>query len=35
MVEWIQRRGAKKFKYTFDIEIENALTPKTWTEKMF
>jgi UDP-glucose 4-epimerase len=35
MVEWIQKRGPKKFKYTFDIEIENALTPKTWTKKMF
>jgi UDP-glucose 4-epimerase len=35
MVEWIQKRGPKKFKYTFDIEIENALTPKTWTNKMF
>lgn len=35
MAGWIQSRGPKKFKYTFDIEIENALTPKTWTQKMF
>lgn len=35
MTEWIAKRGPKKFKYTFDIEIESALTPKTWTQKMF
>lgn len=35
MAGWIQQRGPKKFKYTFDIEIENALTPKTWSQKMF
>lgn len=35
MAEWIQQRGTKKFKYTFDIEIENEKTPKTWTQKMF
>jgi UDP-glucose 4-epimerase len=35
MVEWIRTRGPKKFKYTFDIEIENTLTPKTWTQRMF
>lgn len=35
MAEWIGKRGPKKFKYTFDIEIESALTPKTWTKKMF
>lgn len=35
MAEWIQKRGTKKFKYTFDIEIENHLTPKTWTQRMF
>lgn len=35
MAQWIEARGTKKFKYAFDIEIENTLTPKTWTEKMF
>ncbi len=35
MAEWIQKRGAKKFRYTFDIEIINDKTPKTWTNKMF
>lgn len=35
MAKWIEERGPKKFKYTFDIEIENEKTPKTWTQKMF
>jgi UDP-glucose 4-epimerase len=35
MVDWIQKRGTKKFKYTFDIEIVSGKTPKTWTERMF
>ncbi len=35
MADWIKTRGAKKFKYTFDIEIISSKTPKTWTEKMF
>ncbi len=35
MAEWIQEKGPKKFRYTFDIEIVNKKTPKTWTEKMF
>lgn len=35
MIEWIQQRGPKKFRYTFDIEILNKKTPRTWTEKMF
>ncbi len=35
MIEAIQKRGPKKFRYTFDIEILNEKTPKTWTNKMF
>lgn len=35
MAEWIEKRGPKKFKYTFDIEIINKKTPKTWTDRMF
>ncbi len=35
MTEWIQARGPKKFRYTFDIEIVNDKTPRTWTERMF
>lgn len=35
MIEYIQKRGVKKFRYHLDIEIVNDKTPKTWTEKMF
>lgn len=35
MVQWIQERGPKKFRYTFDLEIVNKKTPKTWSERMF
>lgn len=35
MAQWIEKRGPKKFRYTFDIEILNDKTPKTWTNKMF
>lgn len=35
MASWIQKRGPKKFRYTFDIEIVNAKTPRTWVERMF
>jgi len=35
MATWMQKRGPKKFRYTFDIEIVNAKTPRTWTERMF
>ena len=34
MVEDIKKRGAKNFDYKYKIEIENSLTPKTWTEKL-
>ncbi len=35
MAEWIEQRGPKKFKYTFDVEIVNEKTPRTWVDKMF
>ncbi|MFA6039754.1 MAG: NAD-dependent epimerase/dehydratase family protein [Candidatus Peribacteraceae bacterium] len=35
MAEWIAARGPKKFKYTFDLEIVNAKTPRTWKDRMF
>ncbi|TSC59219.1 MAG: UDP-glucose 4-epimerase [Candidatus Peregrinibacteria bacterium Greene0416_19] len=35
MIDWIRKRGTKKFKYTFDIEIISDKTPKTWTNRMF
>lgn len=35
MVNYIQNRGPKKFRYHLDVEIVNDKTPKTWTQKMF
>lgn len=35
MIEWIGKRGTKPFKYHFDLEIVNDLTPKTWRDRMF
>ena len=35
MIEYIQRRGVKPFKYHIDLEIINDLTPKTWKNKIF
>ena len=35
MVEYIKSNGPKKFIYNYDIEIDNNLTPKTWTKKFF
>ena len=31
--EYIQKRGTKSFDYNIEIEINNELTPKTWTER--
>jgi len=31
--EYIKSRGVRPFDYNIDIEINNELTPKTWTEK--
>tara|TARA_B110000259_G_scaffold187381_1_gene241374 strand:+ start:719 stop:1732 length:1014 start_codon:yes stop_codon:yes gene_type:complete len=31
--EYIKKRGVKDFNYNIDIEINNDLTPKTWTQK--
>ena len=35
MVEYIKTHGTKKFLYNYDIEINNQLTPKTWSKKIF
>jgi UDP-glucose 4-epimerase len=35
MVDYIKKKGAKKFIYNYDIEINNELTPKTWSKKFF
>ena len=32
--EFIKEKGPKSFDYHIDIEIENEMTPKTWTEKL-
>jgi UDP-glucose 4-epimerase len=31
--EYIKKRGTKPFDYNIEIEINNKLTPKTWTQK--
>ena len=35
MVQYIQEKGVKKFIYNYDIEIDNELTPQTWSKKYF
>ena len=35
MIEYIQDRGIKKFKYHLDLEIISELTPDTWKNKIF
>lgn len=35
MVDYIQKRGVKKFRYHLDVEIINDKTPKTWSKKLF
>jgi len=35
MIEYVRRRGTKRFRYHLDIELDNELTPKTWTEQLF
>lgn len=35
MVDYIKKRGAKKFRYHLDLEIVNEMTPKTWKNKLF
>lgn len=35
IIDYIQERGTRKFKYHLDVEIINDKTPKTWTNKMF
>ena len=32
--EYIKNKGAKKFEYHIDLEINNKLTPKTWKKKL-
>lgn len=35
MVEYIQRKGPKPFKYHLPLEIITPRTPKTWTDRLF
>lgn len=35
MIEYIDKKGPKKFRYHLDVEIVNDQTPKTWTERHF
>jgi UDP-glucose 4-epimerase len=35
VIDFIQKKGPKKFQYNYELEIENEKTPKTWTEKLF
>ena len=34
MIEYIKKKGTKRFRYNFTIEIVNEKTPKTWLNKM-
>ena len=35
LIEFIKKRGPKKFSYNYDLEILNDLTPETWKKKIF
>jgi len=35
VINYIKKRGPKKFIYNYMLEIENEKTPKTWKEKLF
>ena len=35
MIDHINNRGTKSFKYHLDLEIINELTPETWKNKLF
>ena len=35
MIDYIQKRGVKPFKYHIDLEIINSKTPVTWKNKLF
>lgn len=34
MIEYIRRRGVRPFEYRFDLEIESARAPATWSQKL-
>lgn len=35
MIEHVKKRGLKKFQYSYNIEINNKLTPQAWVKKLF
>lgn len=35
VIKFIKDKGIKKFKYTYDLEIDNENTPDTWKKKIF
>ena len=35
MIKFIKERGAKEFKYNYELEINSHLTPNTWKKKLF
>ena len=35
MIQFIKKRGPKKFRYHLDLEIINKHTPKTWKDRLF
>lgn len=35
MIEYILRKGTRKFRYHLDLEIINEVTPRTWKERLF
>jgi UDP-glucose 4-epimerase len=35
IIKYIKDKGTKPFKYHFDLEIVNDLTPKTWKDRLF
>lgn len=35
MIDWIQTRGVRPFKYHLELEIVNEKTPDTWKKKLF
>ena len=34
MVSYIKKKGTRKFKYNYDIELINELTPDAWKKKI-
>ena len=35
MIDYIKKRGPKKFQYNYPIEIKSSITPNTWSKKLF